>query len=130
MRISDWSSDVCSSDLRQLQGNAAELLFGADLGCAQGAREIGRLDDRLGRAQEPPPAYRGAQHATRDGGAGSARQACRFSQHSGAGTARTLLRIVSQRADDARLERFLQHWDEPRRREEGTPRTETRAHTN
>src|SRR3546814_4912023 len=41
MRISDWSSDVCSSDLLSASAGLAGLLAGSRLGLAQGAPKSG-----------------------------------------------------------------------------------------
>src|SRR3546814_6048091 len=42
MRISDWSSDVCSSDLAQLDRGQGVLLFGSHLGSFEVLRVIAR----------------------------------------------------------------------------------------
>src|SRR3546814_9959211 len=54
MRISDWSSDVCSSDLRERIGEDAVQRFGDRLGGV--GLEIGRrLQRRVGRGHRDAP---------------------------------------------------------------------------
>src|SRR3546814_8789935 len=54
MRISDWSSDVCSSDLEARAGGDAELAAGA--GGAAGGRPAGLPGVRAAEDQAPSPA--------------------------------------------------------------------------
>src|SRR3546814_10890913 len=61
MRISDWSSDVCSSDLRVIMFGDGGLVGGDDLraGTQRRAEQFGRIiraaeqfDDEIGRSEE------------------------------------------------------------------------------
>src|SRR3546814_5899454 len=56
MRISDWSSDVCSSDLRALPGELDDRALGDRvgrlIGCAYESRDRAEVDDRSLRLGE------------------------------------------------------------------------------
>src|SRR3546814_14479023 len=72
MRISDWSSDVCSSDLKQLRKclrgwSGHQRLWvlcgrngpGNDVSCRQVSRLTSRLHARLTRHSRKPPSWQG-----------------------------------------------------------------------
>src|SRR3546814_20769828 len=72
MRISDWSSDVCSSDLLPGRGDELDLVEpdaaegGAEVGHLRDVVEVGR--DRVGqRVDERVEAVRPDQDVARDG---------------------------------------------------------------
>src|SRR3546814_8020597 len=46
MRISDWSSDVCSSDLRQITGFGRLIVERGDIALKLGIRRFAEYDDR------------------------------------------------------------------------------------
>src|SRR3546814_1761899 len=51
MRISDWSSDVCSSDLAESALLHDDADRDADAGTDEGAEIVGRIQDARGRAE-------------------------------------------------------------------------------
>src|SRR3546814_16975310 len=72
MRISDWSSDVCSSDLRSRparRGSGGQPGQGADGAARPGAADIGRAGAQPPLVQPHPPAVgpRGRRGAARPG---------------------------------------------------------------
>src|SRR3546814_4296261 len=82
MRISDWSSDVCSSDLREHQRQGDVVLFrlldqrvgkpGADIGFAAATRRLDLVEakPRHGAAEE----RRGLAHRFAESGRASCRE--------------------------------------------------------
>src|SRR3546814_10143344 len=78
MRISDWSSDVCSSDLRarmREQQRAAGLQApGASLSFAQGSHDFESLDRGIGRGDRFETAHRLDQYL--EIGRASCRERC------------------------------------------------------
>src|SRR3546814_18803418 len=56
MRISDWSSDVCSSDLHAMRGHRAPAVAaGPEIRSRQQTCRTHRLDRDAGRARRPKP---------------------------------------------------------------------------
>src|SRR3546814_16579575 len=68
MRISDWSSDVCSSDLPGVLERRGNLpLKDVETGIGEGRRGLGPgPEHRDQKSQEPPVAGQGEQDASRD----------------------------------------------------------------
>src|SRR3546814_11348615 len=71
MRISDWSSDVCSSDLAAQQLALAVLEILRDAGAVQ--VEIDRIDRHLARQRADQLAGDPLERVARDDGPGAAR---------------------------------------------------------